>query len=141
MTKEILNVYDIECRTLVQDLGFAIIYYISEIDMLEVEYQAGCMVDRQEALQVIQASREFNDGRNRYTMITVVKDYFNMTSEARATFADEMKTGFDLERMAILVNSLVYRMLANFFIKIDKPPVPTRMFNSRKDAIDWLINN
>lgn len=141
MTKETLNIYDIECRSLVQDLGYAIIYYLSEIDVLEVEYQSGCVVDRKEALQVMEASRKFNNGKNRYTLISVTKDFFNMTPEARATFADEMKRGFDVQKMALLVNSLAYRIIANFFIRFDKPPVPTKMFNSRKEAIDWLIKD
>jgi hypothetical protein len=141
MIEEKTKLYSIECRTVVRNLQFAIIYYIPELDLLEVDYQENCIVDRKEALQVMEASRQFRNGSNKYTMITATKDFFNMTPDARATFAEEMKKGFELEKMAILVNSLAYRILANFFIRFDKPPVPTKMFNSRKEAIDWLIKH
>jgi hypothetical protein len=141
MIKNKQKKFDIDNSVLVKDLGFAKILYIEEIDLLEVEYQENCLVDRKEALQVIEHSRQFRNGSNKYTMITATKDFFNMTPEARATFAEEMKTGFKVQKMAILVNSLAYRILANFFIRFDKPPVPTKLFSSRKEAIVWLLKD
>ncbi|MBR9833253.1 hypothetical protein GYB57_14000 [bacterium] len=135
------TIYTTDNRILVKDLTFAKIYYFADLDLLEVEYQANFLVDRNEALLVMEHSRQFRNGSNKYTMITATQDYFNMTPEARSTFAAEMKTGFKLQKMAILVNSLAYRIMANFFIRFDKPPVPTKLFNSRKEAIDWLLKN
>lgn len=127
-------------RVLVKDLEFAKIYYIAKIDLLEVDYQKDTLIDRKEALSVIGFSRSFNNGANKYTMITATKEFFNMTPEARATFADQMKTGFQTEKMALFVNSLAYRIMANFFIRFDKPPIPTKLFSDRDKAIDWLLN-
>ncbi len=134
------NKYSLDLRTLVKDLGFAQIYYVQEIDLLEVDYQKNTLIDRKEALLVINTSRAFNNGTNKYTMITATKEFFNMTPEARATFAEEMKTGFETEKMALYVNSLAYRIMANFFIRVDKPPIPTKLFSNRDKAIDWLLS-
>lgn len=134
-----MDSFSILKKETVIDLSFAKIFYYQEIDLLEVEYQENTLIDRKEALMVINASRAFNNGANKYTMITATKDFFNMTPEARATFADEMKTGFETEKMAIYVNSLAYRIMANFFIRFDKPPIPTKLFSNRNKAIKWLI--
>ena len=40
--------------------------------------------------------------------------------------------------MAILIDSLSGRILGNFFMKINKPPYPAKVFNSEQDAINWL---
>tara|TARA_R110002049_G_scaffold26035_3_gene91117 strand:+ start:1491 stop:1916 length:426 start_codon:yes stop_codon:yes gene_type:complete len=127
-------------RTLVKDLEFARIYYIQKLDLLEVDYQRNTLIDRKEALAVINASRAFNNGTNKYTMITATKEFFNMTPEARTTFAEEMKLGFQTEKMALYVNNLAYRMMANFFIRVDKPPIPTKLFSNRDKAIEWLLS-
>ncbi|MDB4533880.1 hypothetical protein N9242_03340 [Vicingaceae bacterium] len=41
--------------------------------------------------------------------------------------------------MAILVGtSMSARIIGNFFIKFNKPFVPTKLFNSEEKAIEWL---
>ena len=40
--------------------------------------------------------------------------------------------------MALLVESPVTRMLANFFMRTDPDQTPTRMFTEESAAIDWL---
>jgi hypothetical protein len=40
--------------------------------------------------------------------------------------------------LALLVESPFTRVMANFFIGINKPPVPTRLFTSEEEAIAWL---
>lgn len=40
--------------------------------------------------------------------------------------------------LGLLVDSPITRMTANFFISIDRPPVPTRMFTSEDEAVAWL---
>lgn len=39
---------------------------------------------------------------------------------------------------AFLINSAAMKLIANFYLKINKPERPTRMFNSKKEAIAWL---
>jgi hypothetical protein len=39
---------------------------------------------------------------------------------------------------ALLVNSTVMKMAVNFFISVNKPKIPTRMFTTEQEAIGWL---
>lgn len=58
------------------------------------------------------------------------------TKEARDYMADE---GNDLVlASAILVTSPMLRMMANFFISVNKPKNPTRMFTDIASALEWL---
>jgi hypothetical protein len=41
---------------------------------------------------------------------------------------------------AILIDSSVSRVVGNFFLGINKPAVPTKLFTNEKEAVKWLIN-
>ncbi|MDH5366323.1 MAG: hypothetical protein OEW67_05005 [Cyclobacteriaceae bacterium] len=59
-----------------------------------------------------------------------------VSKEARDYLANE---GNDyVLASALVVNSPVIRVLANFFIIVNKPKNPTKMFNDRKKAVKWL---
>lgn len=40
--------------------------------------------------------------------------------------------------LALLTESAVSHMVGNFFLAIKQPPMPTRMFRSREQALGWL---
>ena len=40
--------------------------------------------------------------------------------------------------MAFISDSLAKKLLANFFISINKDKVPMKFFNNEKDALQWL---
>ncbi len=69
-------------------------------------------------------------------------DFGNMksqTKECRDYFTKDPKHLQSYSAIAILVNNPLTRMLANFFIGINKPPKPTRLFDDREKAIQWLV--
>ena len=39
---------------------------------------------------------------------------------------------------AIVCNSMAHRILGNFFIKVQQPPKPTKLFNEIDPALKWL---
>jgi hypothetical protein len=39
---------------------------------------------------------------------------------------------------AFMINSTAMQFIANFYLKINKPERPTRMFSDEKKAIEWL---
>ena len=45
-----------------------------------------------------------------------------------------------LSACAILVGSPVSKLVGSFYVGINKPPFPTRLFTSREQALEWLRN-
>lgn len=43
-----------------------------------------------------------------------------------------------MKKLALLTNSPINKMVGNFFLAINKPAVPTRLFTSNEDALNWL---
>jgi hypothetical protein len=60
-----------------------------------------------------------------------------MTLEARRFLACDEATK-NIRALAILADSPVSRVVGNFFLKIDRPKVPARLFGSETDAVRWL---
>ena len=60
----------------------------------------------------------------------------SVTREARLHYRSE--AGAYAIAAAILVDSTVSRVIANFVIGFDKPAVPARLFTSETKAIEWL---
>ena len=60
-----------------------------------------------------------------------------ITREARSHYAGE-RTASIQRATALLVSSPLSATVANFFMGLNKPLSPTRMFTDPEHAIDWL---
>jgi hypothetical protein len=59
----------------------------------------------------------------------------SMTREARACYGQAVDA---VSAVALLADSPATRMLANFFLGINRPTVPTQMFTDEQKALTWL---
>ncbi len=62
----------------------------------------------------------------------------SQTKECRDYFAKDPNHLQTYSAIAIMVSSPISRMLANFFMGLNKPAKPTRLFDERDKAIEWL---
>lgn len=73
----------------------------------------------------------------KYPLISNIRKVKNSTKEARDFMAS--RAGCEgVIAAAILIDSGVASMIGNFFTRISKPLVPTRLFTDEKDAKKWL---
>ncbi len=63
--------------------------------------------------------------------------YSTVTKDARDFMATEESLKYSLCE-AFLLKYLAQRILINFYIKVNKPIVPTKMFTNEDKAIEWL---
>lgn len=76
-------------------------------------------------------------GDKDYPILVSVKNVKYITKEARDYLAS--KEGCNkIKAGAILIDSIVMSVIANFFLQISKPLVPTKLFTDRVRAIEWL---
>jgi hypothetical protein len=60
-----------------------------------------------------------------------------MTRDAREYFSTRGRDT-KINSMAVLIKSPISRVVGNFFLGINKPAVPTRLFDNEADALEWL---
>ena len=75
-------------------------------------------------------------GGQSYPSLFDITHIKHSTKEARDYFANEGNEG--VVASAIIVSSPMLKMAANFYIKVNQPKNPTRMFTNRDEAIKWL---
>lgn len=61
----------------------------------------------------------------------------SVTDEAREWLASK-EANEQLCAMAVLTNNPIQNLLANFYLKFSKPPMPTQLFTNRDKALRWL---
>jgi len=72
-----------------------------------------------------------------YPLLHFVGDYTNFTNEAREYSASERGLQYS-KAEAYVFTSLGHRLLAKFYISINKPSVPTQFFKTEQEAVLWL---
>lgn len=70
-------------------------------------------------------------------ILNVVGYNATMTKEVREYVAVGHHQVF-IKAEAFVIKSLAHKLLASFYIKINKPKVPTGFFNTKIDAEKWL---
>ena len=64
-------------------------------------------------------------------------DDVTITKEARNN-ASLLADKSPLNATAIVINNLAYKIIANFYMKFNKPKQPYKIFKNEKEAIKWL---
>lgn len=67
------------------------------------------------------------------------EDGISVTKEARdnAIIIEELSP---CKAMAVIVDNLAYAMIANFYLKFNKPKRPYKVFKTKEEGLNWLKN-
>jgi hypothetical protein len=93
-------------------------------------------IDLEDALESTKAMADLNGGR-RSPLFVDARDGGQMDRPSRAEFA---RRGDIVSAVGLITGTALSRMMANFFISVSKPVVPTRLFESEQAAIAWLTD-
>jgi len=91
------------------------------------------------AMENVDAQERIRDSLNK-EKTRVLIDMTTVTEiakEARDYFANE-RTSSIQRATALLINSPVSRIIGNFFMGLNKPISPTKLFTDPQEAIKWL---
>lgn len=105
-------------------------------NIIIVQYKRNTVLDVELQLRMRQIYRDLTNNR-KMNFIFMADDGFSLTKEAREN-SEVIAESSPIKAYAIIVNNLAYRIIANFYYKINKPKVPYKSFPTVKDAIHWL---
>jgi hypothetical protein len=101
--------------------------------IVRVEWRPGTRGDLEAARAATAAVRDLGVGP--VPMLIDIRGVAALDREGRAHFREDYAGA---SRVALLAGSAVNRMLANFFIGMQRLPVPIRMFTDEAAAVAWL---
>lgn len=76
-------------------------------------------------------------GNKQYPFIFEAEEYITVTKEARDN-ALSLEDQSPLSMSAILVKNLAHKLIADFYLKINKPRRPYKVFKDFQEGINWL---
>lgn len=104
--------------------------------LLVLEYKQAVKVDGDLHIQVQRGIKQITKG-TAYPILVLAHPRMDAGSKPRqdGTKNDQNKCS---KAMAIVCHTLAQRLVGNFYINVQKPARPTKLFTSRSDAEKWL---
>jgi hypothetical protein len=96
----------------------------------------GSEIQLQDAKENTAKVIEVSKGAN-YPILVNLKEIKSISKEARDHFSMRGRKP-NVTAIAMLVASPLSRIIGNFFLGLNRPTVPTKMFTSEEDAIHWM---
>lgn len=109
---------------------------ISEDYIITIDVKDNVEIEQEDIFAIRQANLELSKGLQ-YVVLVLVGQFAVISKEAREVTATK-EFGETRKAMAFVISSLPQRIVGNFFIKMNNPPTPTKIFNSKEEALNWL---
>lgn len=103
-------------------------------------YLPNSEVDEKEHQRNHDALTELVGKEQKYPLLIDADAFINVTPEARKLIRN-LESTVPISARAMIITSLGQRILTSFYIKVQKPIVPTKIFNNYEDGIQWLQEN
>ncbi|MGZ5282130.1 MAG: DUF7793 family protein [Bacteroidia bacterium] len=87
------------------------------------------------AEQMVELRYKVTDGEE-YPVLIDISRIKSVTKEAR-DFLSEGKAVEKISAAALYTNSLISRIVANFFLGFNRPAIPIKIFTSKDEAVKW----
>ena len=91
-----------------------------------------------ETIEGIKAIGKLSGGK----LVRVLKIAGNGSSvdaESRKYIASGIGSRFSIAE-AILIETFAHKLIGNFYLKVERPIKPTKLFNDKDKAVEWLLN-
>jgi hypothetical protein len=118
---------------------YVILRFSTEKSILYVTLKEGAEINLERSISMQEASQKITADVN-YAALIDARARTDVSQEARRLGADPARKG-KMVAEAIVINSLAGRMLGNFFIRINKPHWPTKLFSTCEEAEVWLLQH
>ena len=105
--------------------------------ILYVTYKKHAIINLEGAKEVVRARSQYADNKP-YPFLVIDDGVKTMDKAARDYFSDPNTGLKGVLAGALVLNSVYSEFLGNFYLKITKPIIPTKIFSDKEKAIKWL---
>lgn len=118
-------------------VGSVIVWYDERRRIGIIEFEPGSELTIEQTQGVTDALIKVTRGEIR-PLIVDFKNMKSQTKESRDYYSKDPRHAATHTATALIVNNAVTRMIANFFLGLNKAVRPVRLFNDRESAIAWI---
>lgn len=112
--------------------------WMGDDGIARTKVKAGAEIVVEDAIENSKAVNSFD--LDSYPLLVDTSEIKSITKEARDHFSMKNRNS-NVIVIAIVVKSPLSKIIANFFIGLNKPIVPVKLFTTEERAIDWCKKN
>lgn len=101
--------------------------------IIHVHYQKNTVIDLNSMLFMREIYRDMAPGKQLHYIFTAAPGVTFSRDVIEISMGDSPIAAY-----AIIADNIAYRTIANFFLKVNKPRVPHKLFASVEEAVKWL---
>jgi hypothetical protein len=105
-------------------------------NIIELHFENGFSGSVGDARNMVRLFKKLR-GRFKPSLLVICSEDNTFSKEAREYTASKEVSDV-LKADAFVIRGLALRIIGNGYLKINRPSRPTRLFNSKEEAIDWL---
>lgn len=106
--------------------------------LVRIEIFSGTVIGLKESKSMNDAIGALSEGKE--SLVLIVADEFAQFDRDSSDFSASEEGQRYTIADALVVKSLSQKILANFYLKFNKPAKPTRIFTNEEEAITWLFS-
>ena len=92
-------------------------------------------IEEEDIIEAKQHNLKLTGGKA-YAVVLETGDFTDVSQEARAAMASE-KMETNRKATAIIITKFAQKLIGNFYLRVNKPNVPTKMFSKKEKAMAW----
>jgi len=107
-----------------------------EEGIIEIVVKEAVQIEVEDLYLIKEANIEVM-GDRKYCVIVTSHFLSSISKEARELVASK-EYSMNTIAKALIVNSIGQQMVGNFYLKVNRPHIKTKLFSERNKAIEWL---
>lgn len=111
--------------------------WVDELGIVHIRYSDNIRITLEIAKEEVRRAHEAGGGGKVVELVDLT-NVGSVDREARMFYAGEEASQV-LAAAALLTKSLAGRVIGNFFLGINKPQTPVKLFDEEREAIEWLL--
>jgi hypothetical protein len=111
--------------------------FLREDGILQIDINSDCEFATLDFNELVEAAKTIGNGKKFLNLIMVGKNTL-ADHESRVASCSQEGSIYKLAD-AFVIDSLPQKIIANFYMRVNKPYVPTKFFNNEEDAVKWLM--
>ena len=112
--------------------------WLDDDGIFRIRHDSDATIELNDAREIVEAWMDFFENNAYPHLVDFRGIRVSQDPEAREYFASHHELHKIVKATAILVDDLANTMTSNFFVKFNKPAVPTQVFRKEEEAIEWL---
>ncbi|MCO6499940.1 MAG: hypothetical protein J5I47_06115 [Vicingus serpentipes] len=122
---------------IITQIETSIAYFYIEDEILFMRSKKDADITLRATIESVNARRQLQNGK-KMLMLVDTRDIWQVSSESRAYSTKKRVEDLTIAMALLPGSNMTTILIANFFIKFNKPSIPTKLFKTEDKAIEWL---